>query len=605
MASLPIDGLTRLRRAVSMVAAAAPRAFAALGALTAAQGLLPLAGLFCASRVVDAVSARDLDGSLAWLAAAAGTAIAAAVLGSLGTMLSERLAETVRDDVAARIQRQSAAVDLAYYEDPSFHDTLHRAQQEGSWRAPRLALGLSQLGREGAALLAMTALLATLRWWLAGILLLAAVPGLFVRVRFSRQLFGLQQGEAHDERAALYHGWLLTSPQWAAEIRLFGLGDELRERWSGLRRGITSRRFALTRRRAHADSFAQAFAVAALFGTFAFLARQAIAGSVSIGAFVMYFGAIQRGLAALQGLLASLASLWEDGLFLRHLGDFLGLAPRVVDPPVPQPFPTALQRGIRFEGVSFRYRTGGALALDRLDLEIPAGKVLALVGRNGSGKSTFVKLLLRLYDPECGRITVDGLDLREASGADIRRRAAVLLQEYGRFAFPAVDNVRLGDVQRLTTGRPSPVDASADPRLLRAARLAGVLPDIESLPRGWETVLGNVFDDGRELSAGQWQRLALARTLYRDERESPLLVLDEPSAALDPLAERDFVDRLVEAARGRTTLLISHRFSSVRSADSIAVLDAGRLVEAGTHEELLRRDGLYARMFKAQAVPYR
>jgi ATP-binding cassette subfamily B protein len=445
----------------------------------------------------------------------------------------------------------------------------------------------------------MAALLATLRWWLAGILVLASIPGLLVRLRFSQRLFGLQEGAAHDERAVTYHGWLLTSPQWAAEVRLLGLGPFLQGRWASLRGGLRSRRLGLASRRARADAVAQAVAAVALFGTFAFLARQAVAGTVTIGAFVMYFGAVQRGLSALQGLLSSLAGLWEDGLFLRHLDNFLGLQPRVVDPVKPLPFPTSLREGIRLEGVTFRYRPGARPALDGVTLEIPAGKVLALVGLNGSGKSTLVKLLLRLYDPEAARITVDGIDLRHVAGADVRRHAAVLLQDYGRFAFSARDNVRLGDDERINLSSASP-----DPRLLRAARLAGSLPDVESLPRGWDTVLGNFFDDGRELSAGQWQKVALARALYRDETVTPLLVLDEPSAALDPLAERDFVDRLVEAAQGRTTLLVSHRFSSVRSAHRIAVLDGGRLVESGNHESLVRAGGLYERMFNAgRTVP--
>ena len=591
-----IDGLTRLLRAVRMAATAAPRLSAALAALTAAQGLLPLAGLLAASRVIDAVSTQALERALAWLAAAAGVGVAAALLAALGAVLSERLAELVRDDVAGRIYAKSTAVDFAFYEDPSFHDSLHRAQREGEWRAPRLALGLAQLARESAALVVMAALLATLRWWLAGILVLAALPGLLVRLRYSQRLYGLLEGTAHDERAVAYHGWLLTSPQWAAEVRLLGIGPYLRRRWAALREQLRSRRFALSARRARADALAQAFAALALFATFAFLAREAVAGAVTIGAFVMYFGAVQRGLQALQGVLASLATLWEDSLFLRHLDEFLNLAPRVVEPATPHPIPAPLANGIRLEGVTFRYRPGAPPALDDVHLEIPAGKVLALVGRNGSGKSTLVKLLLRLYDPETGRITVDGTDLREIGGAEVRRHAAVLLQDYGRFAFPARDNVRLGD---------SAAPPADDARLLAAARLAGIRADIEALPRGWDTVLGNYFDDGRELSAGQWQKLALARTLYRDASAAPVLILDEPSSALDPLAEREFIDRLVEAARDRTTILVSHRFSSVRSADAIAVLDAGRIVEHGTHDELVRAGGLYARMFHAQAEPYR
>lgn len=588
-----------VKRLVLMTAAAAPGLFASLVGLTVVQGLLPLAGLVLASRVVDAVAGRDLHSALLFLGAATGVAVLAAATSSSSSVLTESFSETVRDDIAERIHLQSASIDLAYYEDPSFHDTLHRAQREGTWRAPRLALGLSQLAREAAALVAMGALLATLRWWLAAILVLVSVPGLLVRLRFSHRLFGLQTEAAHAERAAAYHNWLLTGSQWATEVRLLGLGLWLRERFSALRLTLRTRRLSLAARRARADAIAQALAAVALFGTFAYLAKLAVAGGLTIGAFVMYFGAVQRGLSSLQGLLSSLASLYEDRLFLRNLDAFLDLSPRVVDPAAPRPFPAPIREGIRLDAVTFRYAAGQRPALDGVTLEIPAGKVLALVGLNGSGKSTLVKLLLRLYDPESGSVTADGVDLRAMTGADVRRRASTLLQDYGRFAFTARENVVLGEVDRLA------VSPGSDPRLLRAAGLAGALADVESLPRGWDTVLGNFFDDGRELSAGQWQKLALARALYRDEAESPLLIFDEPSASLDPLAERDFVDRLVEAARGRTTVLVSHRFSSVRSADLIAVLDAGRLVESGRHEDLVRAGGLYARMFDAQADPYR
>ena len=585
----------RLGRALQLAFRAAPRLSLAYVVLLAAQGALPLAGLLAAQRAVDVIASgrgpTALGNALLWLGVATAVAALAAVLGSLSTFVSEALVQFVTDHVGDVIHRQSIALDLSFYEDPAFHDALHRAQQEAPYRPARIIQALAGLLRDAVSLAAMGALLGSLRWWLPSLLLLAAVPTVLVRLRFSNELFGWMRRTTQDERRYWYLHELLTSRFWAAEVRLFGLGGLFREGWSEARARLRSARLAISGRRSAGDGAAQVAAAAVTFGAFGFFAQQTLAGFISIGAFVAQFQAFQRGLVAFQGLLGALAELWEHNLFLSDLDDFLAVRPRVVESSSPQPFPNPVSKGIRFEAVTFRYRRDDSLsspsrpALEGIDLEIRPGEILALVGPNGSGKSTLVKLLMRLYDPIEGRITVDGVDLRQFALEDLRRNVGTLLQDFGRYDFTARENIRLGDVT-------DPGDGS---RIVNAARQAGALSEIENLPRGWETVLGASLEDGRDLSPGEWQRLALARALFRD---APILVLDEPSASLDPLAERDLFYRFHTLAAGRTAVFVSHRFSTVRAADRIAVLDQGRLVEQGSHEELLRARGLYARMWQ-------
>ncbi len=588
----------RLGRAVRLAWQAAPGLVVAGCVLLVLQGVVPLAGLLCAKGAVDAVAAGASStrtgaygDAVFWLALAAVVGVLSAALGGASSVVTEAQSQKVTDHVGDLLHRRSMEVDFGYYEDPAFHDTLHRAQQEAPYRPSRIVSGLAQLLQHGVSLVAMAGILASLRWWMAVALLGAAFPGLFARLQFSNRLFVWQKTASSAERKSWYLHALMTMPSFAAEVRLFGLGPLLRERFSSVRSVLRSERLTLGRRRSVADSLAQASAALVAFGIFCLVARDAVTGAITLGAFVMYFGAFQRGLSSLQGLLGSLAGLYEDNLFLQNLDEFLSLPVQVIEPTRPRPFPSPLTEGLRLDGVRFRYRSSASWVLDGVSLSLGPGEIVALVGPNGSGKSTLVKLLLRLYDPYEGRITVDGVDLREIGSADLRRRMAVLLQDFGRYAFSARENIWIGDVDA----------PPMDPRIEEAAHQSGADAVVAGLPRSWDTVLGGWFEDGRELSTGQWQKVALARTLFRN---AEIVVLDEPSAALDPLSERRLFESFRHLVAGRSAIFISHRFSTVRMADRIAVLDSGRLVEDGPHDELIRRGGIYSRMYSAQAEPH-
>jgi ATP-binding cassette subfamily B protein len=305
----------------------------------------------------------------------------------------------------------------------------------------------------------------------------------------------------------------------------------------------------------------------------------------------MYFAAVQRGQSSAQVLFAALASLYEDNLFLTTLEEFMEVKPEVVAPPDPKPVPDPIRQGIVFEGVSFRYPGSSRPLLEKVDLTIRPGEVIALVGSNGAGKTTLVKLLCRLYDPYEGRIAIDGIDIREMDPTALRREISVVFQDFAHFFLPARDNIWFGDVTR-------PRD---DAGIIEAASTAGADPFLRELRHGYDTILGPLFTEGEELSVGEWQKVAIARAFFHSAQ---LLVVDEPTSALDAMAEAQLFDNLRDLVKGRSTVLISHRFSTVRMADRIYVVDEGQILESGSHEELMLQGGKYASLFRMQAAPY-
>ncbi len=590
----------RLGRALKLVWSVAPSWTVASVALTVVQGLLPLATVWLLKLIVDGVAegVSGPDRGAAFrhvavlIALAAAVGLATAVMRSLATMVDQALGQTVTDHVTDVIHSQSVAVDLEYYDSARYHDALYRAQQEAPFRPTSIVTNLTTTGQALVTLLSMAGLLLTLHWAVGLIILGAAIPGGAVRFMYSRKLFAWQRRRTEAERQSYYAHWLLIDSDHAKEIRLFGLGDRFRGWYRELRRQLRGELIRLAGRRSLAELGAGAAAVVAVFGTFAYIAWRAIQGTITVGLMVAYYQAFQTSLSSLQTVLSGLARLHEDNLFLSHLHDFLSLKPKVVEPTHPRRPPRPVRRGIRFERVAFRYPTGDRPVLRDVTLEIPAGKTVALVGANGSGKTTLAKLLCRLYDPTEGSISLDGMDLREMSTVALRREISVLFQDFARYDLSAWENIRLGDIA-LSPG---------DERIAAAARLSGADRVIGGLPHGYDTVLGHSFEDGRELSMGEWQSLALARAFARDAQ---IVVLDEPTSALDAEAEYGLFTRFRRLVEGRTALLISHRFSTARMADCIYVLEDGAIVEGGTHEELVRRGGYYARAFETQARSYR
>ncbi len=413
-----------------------------------------------------------------------------------------------------------------------------------------------------------------------------------MRLLYSQQLYAWQRRRTSAERQASYIQLLLTNEAHAKEIRLFNLGELFIQRYRDLRTNLRNERMRLVKHRSRNELITQSVGTLATFGALAFIAYQTARGTLTLGDLVMYYQAFQRGQTYLQNVVGGLASLYEDSLFLTNLYEFLDLQPRIVEPSSPRPLPMPLRQGIAFENVCFGYGASDRPVLDDITLTIRPGEHIALVGANGAGKTTLVKLLCRLYDPSAGRIMLDGVDLREFNTTDLRRQISVVFQDYAHYQLSARENIWLGNTA-------IPPD---DGKIAEAAQLAGADALIGSLPHGYDTRLGNWFDDGHELSIGQWQKVALARAFLRDAQ---ILVLDEPTSALDAAAEYEVFQQFRHLANGRATILISHRFSTVRMADRIYLLANGRITEAGSHAELMLLGGEYARLFELQAGNYR
>lgn len=570
------------------------------GVLILVQGLVPLAALYLLKRIVDAigVAVASADptaalGSILWLvAAAAGVGLAGAGARIAGSFVTEAQALTVTEHVVALLQAKSVEVDLQYYEDPRYHDTLHRAQEQAPHRPAHIVQQLASIGLSSVTLAALAALLLAFAWWIPALLLAAALPTLLVRARFATRTYDWQRKQTPAERQARYLNAVLTAEPFAKEVRLFGLGPALRDRFRAIQQRVRRERIQLVARRTRLEFAAFAAASAALFIAFATITVRALQRAISLGDLVMYFGALQRAQDAFRDLVGALAALHEDNLFLGDLAAFFALAPRVREAAHPTPLPRPLRSGITFDRVSFHYPGAAHDVLRDVSFTIAPGEHVALVGENGSGKTTLVKLLCRLYDPTAGAIRIDDLDLRDLGIAGLRREIGVLFQDYVRYQLTAAENIALGDLDR-------PIDAT---RIADAARRTGADVVIARLRDGYDTQLGRSFADGAELSVGEWQKIALARAFLRDAR---ILIMDEPTSALDAWAEVQVYEHFHQLARGRTAILISHRLSAMRAIDRIFVLDAGRIVECGSHDELVAHGGTYARLFDIQARPYR
>lgn len=587
----------RVVRALVLVWRSAPTAATINAVLIVVQSILPLAGLYVFKLIIDAVAAGAADGNVSFervllLIGLAGLiAVAGVAAGALAALTGEVQALQVTDTMRERLNEKSIEVDLAYYEDPRYYNTLHRAQQEAAFRPMRLVTNLTGVLRNSAVAVGLLILLASVHALLAAITVVAVLPALLLRVRHSRRLHQWQRDQSAAERQAGYLGWLLSNADHAKEIRIFELGSVLHDRYRALRLALRQGRIRLTRARTLADAATQTGAALVVFGSYAFIGYQTLIGVLTVGDLVMYFGAVQRGQSALQSLFTGLAALYEDNLFLSNVDEFLELEPAIRPPAEPRPIPVLRDRGLECENVSFRYPSSPGPVLENIDLEVHPGEMIALVGPNGSGKTTLVKLLCRLYDPDAGHIRLGGIDHREFDPRAYRKAIAVVFQDYARFHLTARDNIWFGDV------RHPPMDE----RVRSAARLSGADAAIEKLPRRYDNVLGRLFADGQELSIGEWQKVALARAFMSDAR---VLIVDEPTSALDATAEAEVMQVLRQLMHNRAAIVISHRLASVRSADRIYCMERGRIVESGTHDQLMQRGGTYARMFSTQAAMY-
>lgn len=594
-----IRGLATLRISLHMVWESARSWTIAAMALMVIQGVLPLLTLYFIKLTVDEVASslqtpdksESFYQALFWIFLTGATSLMTAGCSTLSTIVREHQSQRVTDHVMDVIHRQSAAVDLGHYENADYHDVLFRAQQEGPFRPTRIVQSLTELFQNGLSLLGLAVLLFYLHWMVALVMFLAVLPSIVVKVRHADRLFAWQSRRAKTERQVYEYHQMLTDSTHAKELRLFDLGGVFRERYRRLRRVLNGERLRLAITRALFDLTAQAGALLSLVGMLGFIAWTTIQGSMTLGDMVMYYQAFQRAQSALQQIVGGLSGLYEDSLFLSHFRRFMEISPTVEEPLHPLPVPRPMRRGIEIEHLSFRYPSAESFVLKEICLTIGPGEVVALVGDNGSGKTTLAKLLCRFYDPTSGSIRVDGVDFRDYDLQGLRREITMIFQDYIHYALSARENIWFGDVT---------LDPDDD-RIRQAAQKAGADRLIRSLPDGYDTILSNRFEEGVELSIGEWQKVALARAFLRDAQ---LIILDEPTSAMSVQAEYEVFQAIRALLHDRAALLISHRFSTVRMADKICVLENGRIVEEGSHHRLMSHRGRYARLYEMQAASY-
>ncbi len=567
--------------------------------LLVAGGLLPVASVFLVRELVDAmVVAIDTAGDSAavrrvivMVLAMAGVMVGTEAARALGAWMRIAQAEAVQDHVSGRIHERALALDLAFYESPSNYDRLHRARIDAVHQPVSLLENLGALLQNGITFVAMALVLVPFGVAMPLVLLLSTLPALFVAFRHTLVEHQWWMQNTAAMRRSQYYDWIITLRDAAAELRVFALGDMLRERFQAVRARLRSERVGLARKKAGAELVASFLGLASAAGATVWMATRAVAGVVSLGELAMFWQAFSRGQQMLRVLLETSGKVYGNSLFLENLFEFLDtqkaqLDRESADNAAGRKVPEILANGFEFADVSFSYPGSEHRALDDCSLLLPAGKITALVGDNGSGKTTLSKLLCGFYQPDQGRVTLDGVDLATYDTTDLWRRITVMFQKPVEYQESAEQNIAFGDI----AGSPGSSEVE------QAARSAGADVAISRLPQGYQTVLGKWFG-GAELSGGEWQRVALARAFVR---QASLVVLDEPTSAMDSWAEGDWLARFRTLVAGRTTLLISHRFTTAMQADAIHVLENGRVIESGSHTELLELGGRYALSWNEQ-----
>lgn len=563
------------------------------------EGILPLLSIYLTKIMVDTITqglnTPERGGIFQQVALLIGLSGIVALLTNLSTsvaaIVNQAQSQLVTDYVHDNIHAKAIELDLEYYEDIKYYDMLFRAQRQASSQPTSIVNRLVKFGQSGISLLAMSGLLLSLHWSLAALLLVTSIPKVIARFKYASMMYRWKTKRTQIERQAWYLNWMITGKAHSKEIRLFDLGAMFRGRFRNFRKQLHRESLQISTRRSVADLAAQASATVVMYGSYAFIAYQAVQGTITLGELVVYQQVFQRGQSYLHSMLSSLTGLYEDSLFLSNLYEFLQLKPKVVEPPHPQPVPRPMQTGIAFNHVSFQYPSSARKVFEDITLTIRPGEVVALVGENGAGKTTLIKLLCRLYDPTQGSITIDGIDIREFASADLRRQISILFQDYGQYNLSVQENIWFGNIDL-------PYEHE---KIAAVARDAGIEPVINQLPHGYKTILGKWVEAGEELSIGQWQRVALARAFLRDAQ---LVILDEPTSALDPKAEAEVFEKFRQLIEGKTAITISHRLSTIKMADRIYVLEKNKIVESGTHEELMQLRGIYARLFETQAKHY-
>ena len=603
-----VGALKNLRPFIAMVWQTSPQLTAASLVLRLVRALLPIATLFVGKLIIDEVVLlvqrpgkpdtlqQWLDSGLlnrlgVLLIAEFGLAVLADVLGRIVSLIDSLLAERVTNASSVRLMEHAATLDLEDFEDAEFQDQLERARRQTSGRMTLMGQLLGQ-AQDIVTVVSFAAGLMFYAPWLIVLLFLALVPAFLGEAHFNARSYSLNYFRTPERRELDYVRQTAASVETAKEVKIFGLNGFLIDRYRRLATDMYAANRKLAIRRAGWGGLFTAIGTVGYYLAYAYIAWRTLAGDFSIGDLTFLAGSFRRLRNLLEGLLAGFSSTAGQALYLDDLFSFFDVKPEISSPENPRAFPRPIRHGFVFEDVGFIYPGAERWAVRNLRFTLHAGEVLALVGENGAGKTTLVKLLARLYDPDEGRILLDGHDLRDYDLDELRGNMGVIFQDFVRYNLSAADNIAVGRIAARNDRA----------RIAQAAKRSLADDVIAKLPGGYEQMIGKRFRNGVELSGGEWQKIAIARVYMR---EADVLILDEPTAALDARSEFEVFERFKELSEGKTAILISHRFSSVRMADRILVLADGKVEAAGTHEELMAQPGRYSELFELQAAGYR
>ena len=573
----------------------------AMAALTVSGALIPAGQAWVGKLIIDSVvtsiaaqidPAAGLTAVLPFLAIEFALILVQAGISQARSLTEHILHARLNYTLNTRLIRKALSLDLSHFENAEFYDKLQNARREADWRALQIMNNGFYFVQNVITLLSFAALLFRFNALLALILFGATIPAFIAQSQYAQLNFRLLSWRAPEARKMNYFEYLLTVDSTVKEVKLFGLGEPLLGRYAELFWKFLREDQAIAQKRSLASFGWGLLATLSYYFSYGWIILRTVERTITLGDMTLYLSIFRNSQNIFQSLFFGLSDLYENSLFMSNLFSFLELKPLMPVAAKPIALPRVIEHGIEFRNVSFQYADRTEYALRNINLTITPGEKIALVGANGAGKTTLVKLLTRLYDPTAGQILIDGIDLREVDPKDLQKRIGVIFQDFVKYFLSARENIGFGQIEQI----------SDEPRIVDSATRSGAHPTITALPQGYDTTLGKWFERGSELSGGEWQKIALGRAFMRD---AEVLVLDEPTAALDAINEYAVFQRFRELTDNKIALLISHRFSTVRMADRIIVLENGQVTETGTHQELLALGGMYAKLFTIQAECYR
>ena len=582
---------------LGMVWDTSPSLVTASAILRLVRALLPLSMLWVSKLILDGVVAwiRHGNGDTArmWklVALELGLAVFSDLLARANSLADSLLGDRFTNRISVRLIEHATQLDLASFEDPVFYDKLERARRQTTGRMGLLA-GVLNVAQDTVSLFSLSAGLIVFSPWLMILLVAAVIPAFLGETHFTSLAYSVLYRWTPQRRLLDYIRMLGASNQSAKEVKIFGLGPHLAERYHQVSERIYEENKKVAVKRASVGFLLNLVSTGGYYGAYAVVLIRTLAGTISVGTFTFLTGAFSRSRTYIEKILQSFTDISDQALYLKDLFEFFEMEPAITSRPDALPAPRPIRSGFEFREVGFAYPGSSRMVVENINFRMEPFEKIALIGENGAGKTTLVKLLARLYDPTAGQILLDGVDLREYSVEDLRREIGVIFQDYMRYELLAKENIGFGKIE----------DLADRARIETAAHKSMAFQVIGKLPNGYDQMIGRRFEGGVDLSGGEWQKFALARAYMRDAQ---LLILDEPTATLDARAEYEVFRRFAELTKGRMAVLISHRFSTVRMADRILVLQNGRIREQGTHDHLVALGGQYAELFELQAAGYR